>query len=289
MSNEALQVVKPQNPLDALKGFLNVRTDQLAKWAAGKIDPASLIRFALLEYSQSEYLRRCSPDSIYLALIACAQVGLEPSGVKGEAYIVPFKGTATFMAGYRGLIKLALKSGQVKSLSSHVVYTNDVFEIDLGTEARVIHKPALRDRGEVLGTYALAKMVNGEFEIEWMPKEDLEKIRKSAQRGDRESPAYVTWSDQMYRKAPIRRLAKRLPLGKEFYIAANADELADAGDLTAYRNVIEADGAPVPSEVQEVKPAAKGNDAVKEKLRGKQKAQEEAPPLDEAPPAGEEG
>lgn len=278
MTQAAMQVIKPSNPAQALQRFLADRTAKLAEWAQGRIEPASLVRFALLEYSQSQQLQRCSPESIYLALIACAQVGLEPSGVKGEAYIVPFKTTATFMVGYRGLIKLALRSGQVKSLASHVVYERDTFEIDLGTSAHVVHKPALANRGKLLGAYALAKMASGEFEIEWMAVEDLEKIRSSAQRGDRESPAYSGWADQMYRKAPIRRLAKRLPLGEDFHRAAQADELADAGDIQAYTRAIDAEMVePVATD----EPKAKGTAAVKAAIKRKIKAA--GPPPDVEP------
>jgi hypothetical protein len=48
--------------------------------------------------------------------------------------------------------------------------------------------------------------------------------------GGEGGPAYSDWADQMYRKAPLRRLCKRLPLGDDFFLAAKADELADAGE-----------------------------------------------------------
>lgn len=238
------------NAAASLKQFLDLRADNLAKWVRGKIDPASLIRFAVLEYSQSEQLQRCTQDSIYLALIACAQVGLEPSGVKGEAYIVPFKTTATFMPGYRGLIKLALRSGAVTSLVSHVVYEADHFEIDLGTDGRVVHRPALSNRGRMIGAYALAKMSNGEFDVEWMPLEDLERVRKSAERGGRESPAYANWADQMARKAPIRRICKRLPMGDEYALAARLDEAAETGDMAAYQRALDVEPVVVTTPAQ---------------------------------------
>src|SRR5690606_34658863 len=153
-------------------------------------------------------------------------------------------------------------------------------------DARVTHRPALRDRGVLVGAYALAKMVSGEFEIEWMPLEELERVRAAAKRGDRESPAYSQWADQMYRKAPIRRLSKRLPLGEEFHRAAKADELADVGDMRAYQRVIDVEGttAPIDGEPRaEVAPAGKGAAGVKDRLRKRQDAAEpDAPAAEEA-------
>jgi hypothetical protein len=49
----------------------------------------------------------------------------------------------------------------------------------------------------------------------------------------------------MYRKAPLRRLAKRLPLGDDFFLAMKADELADAGEpekIASYIDVEASDG-----------------------------------------------
>lgn len=274
-----------------LRSFLEARAERLAEWVKGRIDPASLIRFAVLEYSNSTQLQACTPESIYLALIACAQVGLEPSGVKGEAYIVPFKNTATFMPGYRGLIKLALRSGAVKSLASHVVYESDEFVIDLGSDPRVVHRLALADRGKAIGAYALAKLANGEFEIEWMPMEELEKIRKSAERGGRESPAYSNWAEQMYRKAPIRRLCKRIPMGDDYYLAAALDEKAESGDLDSYRRVLDVhDDSTRGDAAQSPTPAAspaRGAAAAKAELAKRQASAAPAPTGETSPPASD--
>lgn len=238
------QVVRPPavSPAQGLKKFLDARIDNLSQWVRGRIEPASLIRFALLDYSQSEQLQRCSPESVYLALIACAQVGLEPGAMKQECFIVPYKTTATFMLGWRGLVKLAMRSGAVNSIKSQLVYDQDAFDLDLGSNEHVVHRPSLKERGKIIGAYAIAKMANGELEVEWMSIDDLEKVRRSSQRGDKESPAYRDWADQMYRKAPIRRLCKRLPLGEDYALAVKLDDLAEVGDVPAYRRVINIDG-----------------------------------------------
>ena len=240
-------LVKPQNghnsdPVRALSRFLDARAKNLAKYAASRIKPDTLIRLAVFEFSQNELLRRCTPESVYGSLILAAQIGLEPSGIKGEAYLVPFKGKCTLIPGWRGLVKLALRSKGVKSLYSHVVYEADEFRVWLGSELKVEHNPCLTgERGEIIAAYAVAKLDNGEIDIEVMSRDELEKIRKnaSATRGGKDGPAYTDWEDQMYRKAPIRRLAKRLPLGDDFFTAMKADELAEAGEPEKIVNYID--------------------------------------------------
>lgn len=235
MTDENTAIVKPSanDPIRSLGQYLNAREKNLAKYTASRIKPDTLIRLALFEFSQSEWLRRCTPESIYSALILSAQLGLEPSGVRGEAYLVPYKGKCTLIPGWRGLVKLALRSKAVKSLYSHVVYEQDEFRVWLGSEPRVEHRPCVDgDPGPIRCAYAVAVMENGAIDVEVMPLSELEKIRDMASkgRGGKDGPAYIDWADQMYRKAPLRRLCKRLPLGDDFFLASKADELAEAGE-----------------------------------------------------------
>jgi recombination protein RecT len=236
MATAETSLVRPaenNDPVRALSRFLDARQKNLAKFTASRIKPETLIRLAVFEFAQNEWLRRCTPESIYGSLILSAQLGLEPSGIRGEAYLVPFKGKCTLIPGWRGLVKLALRSKAVKSLYSHVVYEQDKFKVWLGSEPRVEHEPFLDgDPGPLRCAYAVAIMENGAIDVEVMTVAELEKIRDMASktRGGKDGPAYSDWADQMYRKAPLRRLCKRLPLGDDFFLAAKADELADAGE-----------------------------------------------------------
>lgn len=248
MTQESTDLVKPQssgnNPTQSLKRFLDARVKNLAAFAAARIKPETLVRLALFEFSNNEWLRRCTPESIYGSLILSAQLGLEPSGIKGEAYLVPFKGACTLIPGWRGLVKLALRSKAVKRLNSYAVYERDMFKLYLGSDPRVEHEPDLTgDRGELVGCYAVAKLDTGEIDVEWMGVEELQKIKDNAakSRGGKPGPAYAEWEDQMFRKAPIRRLAKRLPLGDDFFLAMKADELAETGEPEKINQYIDAE------------------------------------------------
>jgi recombination protein RecT len=288
-----LQVV-PQKPVRALEQLLTAHTPALKEWAAGRVNPAALIRWALLEYSQSEALQRCTPESIYLALIACAQFGLEPSGIRQQAFIVPFKRTAVFMPGYRGFIDLARRA-KVR-LVPHVVYENDLFELDYISDKLVVHKPALHDRGPLIGAYAWARLPDDEYDAEWMDLDELEHVREMANRvrGGDDSPAYKDWPDQMYRKAPIRRIAKRLPAGEEMARAVAIDTAVDTGDLRSYKNFIDVkDELPeLGTQLEEV-PETRGVAGAKAQLRSRgakqTPASESTSPLDSSPAPADHG
>lgn len=238
MSNET-NIARPSENrvaiVDQMKKFLGAREQMLAQYVTNGVRPEALIRFCLLDLSQNEKLQQCSPMSIYLSLVACAVTGLEPGALKGEAYIVPYGREATFVPGYKGLIKLARRSRDVLSMPANVVYANDHLELDLGTDGKVVHRPDLTgERGDIIGAYAAAKLSQG-VEVEWMSVADLEKVKKASRGG----PAWRDWEDQMFRKAPVKRLCKRLPLGSDYYIAAQMDDFVAGGDFAAYKSVID--------------------------------------------------
>jgi recombination protein RecT len=108
------------------------------------------------------------------------------------------------------------------------VRDGDKFDLDLGTANSIVHRPALRDRGDVIGAYAIANLDGGHRELEWMDDEDLKAIEKVAtSRG--KSPAWDGWQDQMQRKSVIRRLCKRLPLGADYFVALALEQAHDEG------------------------------------------------------------
>jgi recombinational DNA repair protein RecT len=163
-----------------------------------------------------------------------ATLRLEPTGILGEGYIIRYKDAAQFEAGYRGLMKLARRSGQIDTMDSQVVYTADTFQVDLGTEPRILHHPTITgDRGNFLGAYAWARLTNGELIIEWMTMADLEAVRKSSRNSSGEHSPWVNHPGEMYRKTVIKRLMKRLPLGTDGELALTHEAELDQQEQPA--------------------------------------------------------
>lgn len=241
-SNQALQAQGGDaDEMRRHKTFLDARIERIKEWVTQGVEPEALVRFVLRDMAgdKGAKLRECTPQSIYLGLLACAVTGLEPGALKGEAYLVPYKNKgvmeATFMPGWRGLVKQALRSLKIAAISPQVVYERDTFDLDLGSANVLVHKPARSDRGRVIGAYAIARMVNGCDEIEWMDLDDLNAVRRAGKEGQ----AWDAWAEQMYRKAPIRRLCKRLPMGAGYFVALDLENAADAGGSRAQRDIID--------------------------------------------------
>lgn len=209
-------------------------------------------------------LMQCTISSLFGAVITCAQLGLEPNTPQGHIYLIPFENKkkgimeVQIVVGYKGLIDLARRSGQIVSISSHPVFENDPFEVSFGTDESIMHKPRLDgDRGKIVGFYAVAKLKDGGTQLEFMPASDVNAIRDGSQGyrtavrfakpGQSLNTPWATNYEEMGRKTVIRRLCKYLPMSIELANAAALDERADRNETQGLGAVI--DGAVIDGEL----------------------------------------
>lgn len=187
------------------------------------LDADRIARIAITVVGTTPALARCTPESFLGALMTASQLGLEP-GPLGEAYLVPYGDKVTFIPGYRGLIKLAYQSGQLRRIAAHVVRANDDFDFAYGLEPYLHHKPKLGDRGEPIGAYAAAALINGESPFVVMSVSEVDRIRRRSRAADK-GPWVTDW-DAMARKTAVRQLARWLPMStdlREFGLAVGLD------------------------------------------------------------------
>lgn len=185
-----------------------------------------MARVVLTEMRRVPALANCEKRSLMGAIITCSQLGLEPGNSMGHAYLIPFGKEVTLVVGYRGLIDLARRSGQIVSISARAVYENDQFEYSYGLEENITHVPAEGDRGSLRAVYAVARLKDGGVQFEVMSRLEVEKIRAQSKAG--KSGPWVSHFDEMAKKTVVRRLFKYLPVSIEIQRAVTLDEQADA-------------------------------------------------------------
>ena len=195
-----------------------------------------MTRIALTEVRKSKWLQKANPISLMGAIVQAAQIGLEPGNALGHCYLVPFRDDVQLIMGYRGMIELARRSGQVVSLSAHVVYERDVFRFAYGLNEDLHHVPAADDdRGAPTHVYAVARLVGGgaQFHVmTWadvMTVRDLSEAFQAFQAKKIKSTPWDSHPNEMARKTAVRRLFKYLPVSVEIQRAVMLDEHADAG------------------------------------------------------------
>lgn len=210
-----------------IRDLLERQKTEIARALPKAMDADRLTRIALTVIRTTPALMRCKPESLLGAVMTSAQLGLEP-GPLGHAYLVPFKDEVTFIIGYKGLIELARRSGNIESLVAREVFEADDFEVEYGLEDRLYHKPLIRgDRGKVIAYYAVAKYVGGGHTFLVMSRDDVEKHR--AKSAAKNSGPWRDHYDEMAKKTCVRALSKYLPLSVEAARAIAQDESVHAG------------------------------------------------------------
>lgn len=190
-----------------------------------------LTRIAVTAIRTNPALQRCTADSLLAGIMLSAQLGLEPNGSLGQAYLIPYGKDATFIIGYKGLIELARRSGDVSSIRAEVVYENDVLDIDLGLEEKLVFKPAEGERGAMKSVFGIAKFKDGGHHIEYMTEADVEQVKKSSKSANGASSPWKSHTAEMWKKTVIRRMAKYLPMSIEkLQMAVVADEATERGE-----------------------------------------------------------
>lgn len=216
------QQAGPQQALVAVAHEIDNRLAIIGASAAAGIDPERLKQVALGAFTRTPALWTCEPISIARSIVEAGQLGLEPTGLLGGAYLVPRGGKCTLLVGYRGLVMLAKRSGEVARVEARVVREKDSFDYGYGLEPYVDHHPSREaDPGAYSAAYAVIVFRDGGRQFDVMSLAEIEAIRKrSSSPGD--GPWVTDWPE-MAKKTVLRRLLKLAPLTVN--IAAALDEI----------------------------------------------------------------
>lgn len=215
----------------SVKGYLKVYEGEIAKALPSQVGPERFHRICMTALTQNAALGACTPASFIGAVLNAAQLGLEPNTPLGQAYLIPYKDKCTFQLGYRGMIELARRSGQIALIKAHAVHKNDEFEYELGLDPKLRHVPARGDRGEVIGYYAFYKTKDGDFDFEVATREEIEAHRHKYSKA-RNSP-WNTEFDAMAKKTLIKRVLKYAPLSTDVARQIQTDESVKTFDPAA--------------------------------------------------------
>lgn len=177
--------------------------------------------FAIQHLMKNSYLASADKNSILMAVLNVAQIGLTLNPALKLAYLVPRRVNGNLECilepSYQGLVKLATDTGSVRNIYAHLIHEKDTFSQTLGTSPEIIHSPKLGDRGKVIGVYAVAILQDGSKQIEVMDVSEIDEIKetseswKSFKAGKSKSCIWNDYFDEMARKTIIKRICKYLP------------------------------------------------------------------------------
>lgn len=254
-----------QAGIGSVKAFFESQKGVLQAVLPKHVNADRMLKIALGAMRTTPKLMQCTTESLFGAIVQCSQLGLEPNTPLGHAYLIPFEkkrkqGTqwvtekveTQIVLGYKGLIDLARRSGQVVSISAHEVCQNDKFDYAYGLNERLEHVPASGERGEVVYFYAVAKLVGGGHAFEVMTRAAVEKIRDESQNykfaRDKSTTVWGQHFIEMGRKTVLRRLFKYLPVSIELATASVLDSKNAMGEEQNLGDVLTGDFTVVDNE-----------------------------------------
>lgn len=182
-------------------------------------------------------LQECTNQSILSAALLGESLNLSPSPMLGYYYMVPFndknKGkVAQFQIGYKGLIQLAIRSGQYKKINVMAIKKGELEYFDpLNEEIKVklmVDDWDAREKAETVGYYAMFELVNGFKKALYWSKAQMEAHAMQFSQGYRAKKGYTFWEkdfDAMAYKTMLRQLLSKWGImSTELMSAIDSDE-----------------------------------------------------------------
>lgn len=212
----------------SMQTYIKQMQGEIKKALPAVITPERFTRIVLSALSTNPKLAQTTPQSFLSAMMTAAQLGMEPNTPLGQAYLIPYYNSKSrcnecqFQLGYKGLIDLAYRSGEVSIIQAQVVYENDEFTYSFGLEPVLKHIPAAADRGEPTYVYAMFRTKDSGFGFDVM---SMDAVRSFAQQYSKSfsSGPWQTNFEEMAKKTVLKRVLKYAPLKSDFLRSMSLD------------------------------------------------------------------
>ena len=277
MSNESLKAVtsgkQVESPIAKLAGFLDKLKPQMAVALPRHMNPDRMARLAMTAFSTNRDLQDCSFQSIAGAIMTAAPLGLEP-GINGQGYLIPYKGTCTFVPGWKGLVDLVARAGRA-TVWTGVVYPGDAFEYQLGDAPFCRHVPGDggADGDQFTHVYAIGRVRDAAMAV--IEVWTRAKVNKHLKQYNKVGPRHYALANEnnfeMYaRKVALLQVLKYMPSSIELQ---NAIDISNVGEEGGHA-VLQGDFVTV-TDFQDVEPTDNGSDKRANKAKGAKQADPE--------------
>lgn len=232
---QAKQEIKQSQQQDnSFAGLIKRCAPQLQAVMPKGFTPERLTQLAIATYKQIPDLKECSVQSMLSCCLKCAEIGLEPNDIMGNAYILPYNNRKTgrkeaqFILGKNGMLELVRRSGQVKTVRTQCVYEGDDFEYwEDETGVHFSFKPNLdadHSAKNLKLVYLSCHLKDGGFVFLQMSKKEVDEV-KDRSKASKFGP-WVSDYAAMAEKTVIRRAFNRglLPRSVEVAKVVTDDE-----------------------------------------------------------------
>lgn len=190
-AKQAAQVEKPKK-VDVLKGMLNAPSVMQQFQNALNKNAPTFIASVIDLYNSDTKLQLCEPKQVVMEALKAAVLHLPINKALGYAFIIPFNNSKkveyvddkgnkrekwkkvmepTFQIGYKGLIQLAMRTGQYRTINADVVYDGELRKVNKLTGE--IAFDGERKSDKVLGYFCYFELLNGFSKTLYMTTEQM--------------------------------------------------------------------------------------------------------------------
>lgn len=234
---------------NALRAFnttiTNARTQDYLKSVLGKKSQQFVTSLTSIVGNNTN-LQACEPMSLIYAATKAASLDLPVDPNLGYSYVIPFKNNklgiteAQFQVGWRGMLALAIRSGQVKTINVTDIREGEYQGKDLRSGQVKLVEIEDRESKPIVGFYGYIQHTNMfEHEIYWTMEQMEAHAKKYSQsyasKNDyvRKNSLWSTAFTEMAKKTLIKQLMKWAPLSIEVASAVQHDQAVFHADGTS--------------------------------------------------------
>lgn len=162
--------------------------------------------YALKNSNSGNLLEKCTPESVYNALLDMVTQGLSPA--KTQCYFVPYGSTVKLTRSYFGTMKVVKQLPEVKDIYAEVIYEGDKFQIknENGRKVFVSHETDwMNADNPIVGAYCIIEKIDGEKILTVMTKKEIDKSWSKS----RNKAVQNEFPQEMAKRTVINRAAKQ--------------------------------------------------------------------------------
>lgn len=162
--------------------------------------------YALKNSNSGNLLEKCTPESVYNALLDMVTQGLSPA--KTQCYFVPYGSTVKLTRSYFGTMKVVKQLPEVKDIYAEVIYEGDKFQIknENGRKVFVSHETDwMNADNPIVGAYCIIEKTDGEKILTVMTKKEIDKSWSKS----RNKAVQNEFPQEMAKRTVINRAAKQ--------------------------------------------------------------------------------
>ena len=286
--------VKSAGKSEPISTYLNgkIGSTLVANAISDKVKASRFVTSLITLCSMNPDLRECDNATLVSAALNAETLGLPLNNQMGFGYVLPYKDkknnrtVAQFQVGWRGIIQLMIRSGQMKKIHVIEVRQGELVKFNPilnDFEFRYLENEEERAKAPVIGYYCFFETTNGYVQELYWTREKMELHAKTYSPGYvsdlKNHTAYTFWSkdfDGMAKKTMLKQISKFAPMSVDLVKAIESDQAVinedgsynyidgnDSEDIIEAAPKVDENGV-VEAETTPVEEAPKGDDLAEE-------------------------